>query len=100
MDEDRPSISPPDLFARLGADAAPITLGVRRSVELAGKLVVPTPDPVEQPSAHPLRESSVVVYCSNEQQVSEGFAIALRAMGVGANEDIALPTTNPNREDN
>jgi hypothetical protein len=84
MDEDRPSISPPDLYAWLGADAAPTGLGVRRSVDLDDKHVVPTRDQVEPLSANPLRESSVVIYCGNEQQVSEGFAIALRAMGVVA----------------
>jgi hypothetical protein len=78
MDEDRPSISPHDLY------------------------VVPTRDQVERLSAHPLRESSVVVYCGNEQQVSEGFAVALRAMGVEANilqADVALLATSTNRED-
>jgi hypothetical protein len=40
----------------------------------------------------------IVVYCGNAQRVSEGFAIALRAMGVEAH--IGLPTTNQNREDN
>jgi hypothetical protein len=84
MDEDRPSISPRDLYARIGADAAPSMLGVRRSIDLDDKLVVATRDQVERLSANPLRESSVVVYCGNEQQVSEGFALALRAMGVVA----------------
>ena len=31
----------------------------------------------------PRGESSHVVYCDNEQEVMEGFAIALRAMGLG-----------------
>jgi len=76
---------------------------VRRPADLDDKLVVPTRYQVERLPADPLRESSVIVYCGNEQQVSEGFAIALRAMGVEANifhEGIALPANNPNREDN
>jgi rhodanese-related sulfurtransferase len=44
----------------------------------------PTRDPVEPLPPDPPRESSLVVYCGNAQQVSEGFAIALRAMGIGA----------------
>jgi hypothetical protein len=84
VDEDRPSISPPDLYARPGADAAPVTLGVRHSADPDDKLVIPNRDQVERLSANSLRESSVVVYCGNERQVSEGFAIALRAMGVVA----------------
>jgi hypothetical protein len=102
MDEDRPSISPPDLYARLGVDAAPTGPGVRRPVDLEDKLAVPARDQVERRSVNPLRESSVVVYFGDKQQVCEGFAIALRAMGPEANlflEDIALPG-NSNREDN
>jgi hypothetical protein len=44
----------------------------------------------------------MVVYCGSEQQVSEGFAIALRIMGV-ANflpAGTALATDSPNTEDN
>jgi hypothetical protein len=102
MDEDRPSISPPDRYARLGVDAAPTGLGVCRPVDLEDKLVVPARDQVERLSVNPPRESSVVVYFGDEQQVYEGFAIALRAMGPEAHlflEDIALPG-NSNREDN
>jgi hypothetical protein len=102
MDEDRPSISPPDLHVRFGFDVAPTMRGVRRSVDLDNKPVVPTRDQVERLSANPHRESSFVVYCGNEQQVSEGFAIALRAMGVEANilqADVELLAICTNRED-
>jgi hypothetical protein len=54
MDDRKTSLSLHDFCRRFGADAASI--------------------------ASPLREGSVVVYCGNAQQVSEGF-------------------TNPNRED-
>jgi hypothetical protein len=102
MDDDRPSISPPDLYARFGFDVAPTMHGVRRSVDLEDKLVAPTRDQVERLSASPLRERSIVVYCGNQQQVSEGFALALRAIGVEANiqhAEVSPPATNPNRED-
>ena len=84
MDDGKHPTSLHNPYARLRSDAAPIATEVR------------------QP-ADPLRESSLIVYCGNAQQVSEGFAIALRAMGVEANflhGDIALPATSPNREDN
>src|SRR4030088_2971922 len=54
MDQDRHSISPQDLYARLGSDAAPIVIDVRREADFADadRLVVPalhrTPDNVEQ----------------------------------------------------
>jgi hypothetical protein len=49
------------------------------------------------------RESSPVVYCGGDQQVGEGFAIALQIMGLGATflpVGIALATNTPNTEDN
>jgi hypothetical protein len=49
------------------------------------------------------RESSPVVYCGTDQQVSEGFRIALQIMGLGATflpAGIALATNTPNTEDN
>ena len=102
MDERKPSISLHGLCGRIGSDAAPIVVDLRRPADLDDKLVVPTRYQVERLPADPLRESSVIVYCCNEQQVSEGFAIALRAMGGEANllhVDTALPATKPNRED-
>ena len=48
------------------------------------------------------RESSSVTYFGSAQQISEGFAIALRAMGVGADivpADPAPPDTSSNPED-
>jgi hypothetical protein len=49
------------------------------------------------------RESAPVVYCGTDQQVSEGFAIALRIMGLDPNflpVGIVLATNAPNTEDN
>ena len=102
MDERKPSISLHGLCGRIGSDAAPIVVDVRRPADLDDKLVVPTRYQVEQLLANPLRESSLIVYCGNEQQVSEGFAIALRIMGGEANllhVDIAPLATSPNREE-
>jgi hypothetical protein len=69
----------------IDADSAPIAVG-----ELGDKF------------AAPQRESSTIVYCGSAQEVSEGFAIALRAMGI-ANFlpwGIAPDTKNPNTENN
>jgi hypothetical protein len=71
MDEPRPSITPYHPCGPIGADAAPKTLDVSCPTD-------------------PLPESSMIVYCDNEQEVREGFAVALRAMGVGANLSIAV----------
>ena len=57
MDGRKPSISPIARYGQLDADVAPIDS---------------------------VRESSTVTYSGSAQRISEGFAIALRAMGVGA----------------
>jgi hypothetical protein len=49
------------------------------------------------------RASSPVVYCGSDQQVSEGFAIALQIMGLDTSflpVGIVLATNTPNTEDN
>jgi hypothetical protein len=49
-----------------------------------------------------VRENSSVTYSGSAQRISEGFAIALRAMGVGADilpVDPAPPDTSSNLED-
>jgi hypothetical protein len=48
------------------------------------------------------RENASVTYSGSAQQVSEGFAIALRAMGLEADilpSDIAQSDATPNPED-
>jgi hypothetical protein len=82
MDDRKTSIPPYDLFGWIGADAAAIVPGVRHGTDVEPKLVGPILDQAERSPINPQRESSVVVYCGDAQQVSEGFAIALRAMGV------------------
>jgi hypothetical protein len=81
MDDRKTPISLHDLFGRIVADAAAIVPGVRHGIDVEHKLVGPTLDQVERSPITPPRESSVVVYCGDAQQVSDGFAIALRAMG-------------------
>ena len=99
MDDRRPTFPLHELCEPIGSDAAPIAANVQHSAELAA----PGREPIEQLSAGLERESSQIVYCGSDQQVSEGFAIALRAMGVDANFlpwGIALAAKSPNREDN
>jgi rhodanese-related sulfurtransferase len=75
-----------------------MALRVRRSTDVEYKLVLPAPDRAERLPENPLRKDPVVVYCGNAQRGSEGFANALRAMGVEGH--VGLPTANQNREDN
>ena len=75
MDGRKLSLSPIDRCGQVDADAAP---------------------------TDSVRESSSVTYSGSAQRISEGFAIALRAMGVGADilpVDPAPPDTSSNLED-
>lgn len=91
MDDYRHSISPHDLYARLGSDAAPIVVDVRRAADFdsADRLVIPafhcSPDEVEQWPKNLPPGRPVVTYCVHGHHVSQGVAAALRAMGVEAN---------------
>jgi rhodanese-related sulfurtransferase len=78
MDRNTNSISPRDLYARLGSEAAPIVVDVRRDDDFANdhRLVVSafhrSPEEVERwredlPSGRP-----VVAYCFHGHQVSQG----------------------------
>jgi rhodanese-related sulfurtransferase len=98
MDDRKASIPSPGPGGRVGAEAAAIAPRVRRSTDVKHKPVLPFPDPAERLPANPRPEDPVVVYCGHAQRVSEGFAIALRAMGVEGH--VGLPTTNQNKEDN
>jgi hypothetical protein len=82
MDERNLSIFLHGLGRRIGTDATPIVVDVQRAAD-QNKLVVLT-DQVDRSPADHFHESSLVVYCGNARQVSEGFTIALRAMGVEA----------------
>lgn len=69
MDGSRPSIPPHDVDAQDGSDAESIAAGLRRPANLSGNSA----------------ESSMIVYCGDDGQVSQGFMLALRAMGIEAN---------------
>jgi hypothetical protein len=100
MDERNRSMFLHGLGGRIRAHAAPIMVDVQRPAD-QNKLAVPA-DQVDRSHVDHIHEGSFVVYCGKVEQVSEGFAIALRAMGVEANfsqVDIALPAISPNTED-
>lgn len=73
MDQPPPKTYPYCPRGRVGADAAPIAVD--------DCFVLPSPDQAEAP-IHPLRGGSHIVYCDSEQEVREGFALALRIMGI------------------
>jgi hypothetical protein len=78
VDDRKPTFPLHQLCELTGSDAGPIALSVQR-------------------------ESSPVVYCGTDQQVSEGFAIALQIMGLATSflpVGIALAANAPNTEDN
>jgi hypothetical protein len=97
VDERRRSLPLHDIPERIGPDAAPSAGEVRPSTEGDARRVVPDAFQIEPLAAESSHENPQIVFYGDEQQVREGFAIALRAMGVGA--DIALPAARANRED-
>ena len=70
MDDRKQPVFPYRPLAQIGSGTEPIRVGARL--------------PAEQPSTDAPSESSTEVYCGNPQQVTLGFALALRAMGLAA----------------
>ena len=91
MDDRKHSISPDALYARLGSEAAPIIVDVRRDADFAGAetLVADafhrSPDAVEEWRTDLPSGRQIVTYCIHGREVSQGVAAALRLMGVEAN---------------
>jgi rhodanese-related sulfurtransferase len=83
------SISPHDLFARLGTAASPSVIDVRRADDFAGAArLIPSaihraPETVEQWRKE-LPTASIVVYCVHGREVSQDVAATLRAAGIDA----------------
>jgi hypothetical protein len=103
MDDRRAPLSSHDPGGRIGADTAPITLRVRHSADADHRFVPFASDQAARSPANPLREDPVVVFCGNQQQVNQGFVIALRVMGIDPDfsRGPIPPTTNhPTRRDN
>src|SRR5215831_6263019 len=90
MEQALPSISPANLYARLGTAAAPIVVDVRRPADFAkaNELIISAvhrdPDEVERWRKDLPSGRQVVVHCVHGHQVSQGVAAALRPAGVDA----------------
>ena len=69
MDGTKHSITPHDVGARIGSDAGPIAADVRRSADLSKTF----------------SDNSMIVYYGDRELVSQGFMLALRAMGIETN---------------
>jgi rhodanese-related sulfurtransferase len=84
------SISPHDLYARLGTASAPVLVDVRRADAFAAddRLIVGafhvSPDDVERWSKDLPSGVQVVAYCKAGHEVSQGAAKALQAAGIEA----------------
>src|SRR5258708_32943102 len=87
MNDRKYSISPDILYARLGSDAAPIIVDVRRHADFASAetLVADafhrSPDRVERWRTDLSSGRQVVTYCIHGREVCQGLAAALRLMG-------------------
>jgi rhodanese-related sulfurtransferase len=86
----QPSISPGDLYAKLGTALAPVVVDVRRPADFAkaDALVASAfhhvPDDVGQWAKDLPKGRPVVAYCVHGHQVSQGVVAALRAAGIDA----------------
>jgi rhodanese-related sulfurtransferase len=90
MERTLSSISPAELYARLGTASAPTVVDVRRPADFAtaGELIVSAchrdPNELERWRNDLPRGRQVVVHCVHGRQVSQGAAAALRTAGVDA----------------
>src|SRR5688500_18662660 len=90
MDEGRFSISPHDLYQRIGTTASPLILDVRRGAAyeaddriIVGALRCPS-DEVAGWAQRQAGSRAVVVYCVHGHEVSQGAAEILRGLGLDA----------------
>ncbi len=98
MDESKPSI-PPSKFRSASewtfADTDPPPAELAKSDELVAVERQSRSGQIE-PFRHDFSDGpSVAVYCRNEEEVSEGFLIALRAMGLAVVEQPPEPAKLP-----
>jgi rhodanese-related sulfurtransferase len=90
MNGQNPSISPSELYARLGTAASPIVLDVRRvaAFEKANTLIASAlrraPDDVQAWRQALQANRPVIAYCVHGHEVSQGVTAALRAVGINA----------------
>jgi hypothetical protein len=90
VDRRKNPISLPGHDGPIDANTAPVAVDACRRA-----------DPDDEIVARDPLESQIIVFCGDQRQVNEGFAIALRVMGLDAGflrDDIPLTVTNSNRE--
>ena len=87
--------SPDQLRAGIDAAAAPIVMDVRRPVNPHDKSAAPIPNRTDPPPAG----DSSIVFCGSEREVREGFAVALRAMGIWPARRVATPLISQEGKD-
>jgi hypothetical protein len=95
MDDRNKPPSPDELRQGIDADAASIVLDVRRPANPHDKSTAPIRNRIEPPFAG----DSPIVFCGSEQKVREGFAVALRAMGIWPAQGVATPVISQERKD-
>jgi rhodanese-related sulfurtransferase len=91
MDRSNHPITPRDLYERLGSEAAPIVVDVRRDTDFLGaeRVIAPalhrSPDRIEEWRNELPSGRTVVTYCAHGEELSQGIATALRIMEIEAN---------------
>ena len=90
MDGNAPSVSPAELYGRLGAAQGPLLIDVRRlqAFETDDRLIVGSARRLPEEVAHWKNSvpsgRAVVAYCVHGHEVSQGVANALRSSGIPA----------------
>jgi hypothetical protein len=98
MDESKPSIPPSKFYSASewsSADIDPSPAELAKSDELVAVERQSRSGQIEPCRNDFSDRPSVAVYCRNEQEVSEGFLIALCAMGVAVVEQPPEPAKPP-----
>jgi hypothetical protein len=100
MDESKPSIPSDELSLQPASDwKSAVVNAPPANLAKSEKLVAPGrqrhSDQSELCRNDLPNEPSVAVYCGNEEEVSRGFLIALRAMGVAVVEQPPEPANPP-----
>jgi rhodanese-related sulfurtransferase len=90
MDHGNASISPQELYARIGSGAAPMVVDVRHDADFAAAHMLilgafhRSPDRVEEWRADLISGRRVVTYCVHGRETSQSAAATLRRMGLKA----------------
>jgi hypothetical protein len=100
MDENGPPIPPCDLLLRSASERTSAAIDPPAVVFAKSDRLSAVERQGRSGQGEPCRDDSpdgpsVAVYCRNEEEVREGFLIALRAMGLASVELYSEPSTPP-----